>query len=220
MTDEQHTFVFADLAGYTALTEAHGDELAAEIALEFCSAVNRHLPDEAEDIKMLGDACLLRIGEASEAVALGLQLTGEFANRHGFPDVRVGMHTGAAVRRGSDWFGSTVNVAARVAAIAGPGDVLLSSATWKAAAVCAGVIFEDRGTHELRHVSKPMHIYRARLESTHGGIERWAVDPVCHMRIETGRAAATIDHDGIRYLFCSDECAARFALSPSAYRPD
>ncbi|HZA90202.1 MAG TPA: hypothetical protein VE401_08200 [Solirubrobacterales bacterium] len=40
-----HTFLFADLAGFTALTEAHGDEEAAELAAEFCTRVRRLLPD-------------------------------------------------------------------------------------------------------------------------------------------------------------------------------
>ena len=70
---------------------------------------------------MLGDACLLRVGPAPDAVALGLRLTGALPRRDGFPEVRVGMHTGTAARRGADWFGSTINIAARVAALAGTG---------------------------------------------------------------------------------------------------
>ena len=159
---DEHTFLFADLAGFTALTEAHGDERAADIALEFCDSVNRLMPDDAEDLKMLGDACLLRIGRADDAVRLGLSLTARVAPRHGFPDVRVGMHTGSAVRRGSDWFGGTLNIAARVAELAGPSEVLLTSATLESAKSPGGIAFEDDGLHELRHVSSPVHLYRAR----------------------------------------------------------
>ena len=56
-----HTFVFADLAGYTALTEAHGDEHAADAAAEFCGAVRVLLPEHnTEEVKAIGDARLLR----------------------------------------------------------------------------------------------------------------------------------------------------------------
>ena len=217
MSDPQHTFVFADLAGFTALTEAHGDERAADIALEFCRELNRLLPDDSEDLKMLGDACLLRVGAARDAVALGLQLTGELARRHGFPDVRVGMHTGTAVRRGDDWFGSTINIAARVSALAGPCDVLLTAATRAAAGERDDVVYEDRGTHELRHVAAPGRLYQARRETAEGDSARWVTDPVCQMRLDAEQASTSIVHDGAEMFFCSAVCAGRFVRAPERY---
>ena len=157
----RHTFVFADLAGFTALTEVHGDDRAADVAVEFCRSVNRLLPPGAEDLKMLGDACLLRVDAAADAVALGLTLTGEVAARHGVPDVRVGMNTGTVVRRGAEWFGAAINIAARVAAMPGPGEVLLTRATREAVGDPPGLRFVDRGVHELRHVTAPVQLYRA-----------------------------------------------------------
>lgn len=156
-----HTLVFADIAGFTALAEVHGDEVAADIAIGFCRSVNRLLPSDAEDLKMLGDACLLRVGNAADAVLFGLRLTSEIAPRHGFPEVRVGMNTGTAVRRGSEWFGAAINVAARVAGLAGPGEVLLTAATREHAGTPNGVILESRGAQELRHVAAPVQVFRA-----------------------------------------------------------
>ena len=219
-TATRHTFVFADLAGFTALTEAHGDERAADVALEFCWGLNRLLPPDAEDLKMLGDACLLRVGSAADAVALGMHLTCELAPRHGFPDVRVGMNTGTAARRGADWFGATLNVAARVSELAGPGEVLLTAATRDQAGAPPGVVFEDRGIHELRHVSAPAHLFRARSSTTKGHQERWLIDPVCRMRLDPRRAAASLVHQGTEVFFCSAYCAQRFSESPARYLAD
>lgn len=220
MSAEEHTFVFADLAGFTALTEAHGDEHAADIALDFCAELNRLLPDDAEDLKMLGDACLLRVGDAAQAVRLGVRLTGALAPRHGFPDVRVGMHTGPAVRRGSDWFGSAVNTVARVAELAGPGDVLLTSATRAAAGSMPAVGLEDCGAQELRHIGEPVHVYRARSTAAADHDERWVVDPVCRMRLDAEHAATSRTEDGTEYFFCSSLCAGRFVRSPERYLRD
>ena len=217
MSDQRHTFVFADLAGFTALTEAHGDERAADIALEFCRELNRLLPEDAEDLKMLGDACLLRVGTASDAVGHGLRLTGELARRHGFPDVRVGMHTGTAARRGDDWFGSTINIAARVAALAGPCDVLLTSATRDESRDRDGVLFEDRGEHELRHVATPVRLYRAVREVPDDRDERWVIDPVCQMRLDAEHASTSIVRDGNELFFCSASCADQFVRAPERY---
>lgn len=216
----QHTFVFADLAGFTALTEVHGDEYAADVALAFCRELGRLLPDDAEDLKMLGDACLLRVGDAAAAVKLGVELTCGLAPEHGFPDVRVGMSTGPAARRGSDWFGSTINTAARVSELAGPGDVLLTAATRAAARAPAGVQFEDCGTQELRHISEPARLYRARSERADDHAGRWVIDPVCQMRLDVAQAATSLTHESSERFFCSALCAGQFARAPERYLRD
>ena len=157
----ESTFLFADLVGFTALTEELGDEHAANLATAFCSELNRHLPADAEDVKMLGDSCLVRAGSAADAIGLGLELTRGLAPDYGFPDVRVGMHTGTAVQRGNDWFGSGVNIAARIVAVAPPGDVLLSETTRAAAHGTTYVMLQDLGEHALRNVARSVRLYRA-----------------------------------------------------------
>jgi class 3 adenylate cyclase len=107
------TFLFADLSGFTALTEAHGDEQAADLVGGFCVAVRRLLAaHQAQEVKTIGDALMLRAGDAAAAIRLGLRIVHDVGAQHGFPQVRVGMHTGPAVERGGDWFGATVNLAA------------------------------------------------------------------------------------------------------------
>ena len=113
------TFLFADLSGFTALTEAHGDRQSADIATEFIVSI-RDLVSlyDAEEIKTIGDAVMVRSREADAAIRLGLQITQLAHQRSRFPVAHVGMNTGPAERRDSDWFGATVNLAARVAAAA------------------------------------------------------------------------------------------------------
>ena len=198
------------------MTEAHGDEAAADLALGFCADLNQHLPDGAEDVKMIGDACLVRTNEAAEAVRFGLDLTCKVAARHGFPDVSVGMHTGTAARRGADWFGSAVNIAARVGERAAAGRVLLTATTREAAGDPPDVSFEDQGEYDLRHVSRPVRIFAAISEASTSGTD-WAVDPVCRMRVDAARRAATASHHGTEFSFCSPECADKFAADPDRY---
>lgn len=140
------TFLFADLAGFTALTEAHGDEQAADTATEFCAAVRAMLEEfEAQELKSIGDAVLIRAPHPGEAVELGLRIVEEIGSRPGAPVIPVGMHTGTAVERSGDWFGAAVNVAARVAAIAGGGEVLLTDSTREAAGALGGVSLHRHG---------------------------------------------------------------------------
>jgi adenylate cyclase len=99
---EFHTFVFADLAGSTALTEAHGDEQAADLVAEFSEAVRQPMADHrAEQVKTIGDAVMMRAQDAADAVRLALRVVNDIGARHGFPIIRAGMHTGPAVERGA-----------------------------------------------------------------------------------------------------------------------
>src|SRR6516225_3054394 len=99
------TFLFADLSGFTALTEVHGDEQAADLAASFFQDARSLLASRgAREVKTLGDSILIRCDSAKEAIGLALRLVRDVGARHGFPSVRVGMHTGPAVERDGDWF--------------------------------------------------------------------------------------------------------------------
>ena len=80
------TFLFADLSGFTALTEVHGDEQAADLAGGFCAAVRRLLADhQAHEVKTIGDALMLRAGDAAAAIQLGLRIVHDVGAQHRFP---------------------------------------------------------------------------------------------------------------------------------------
>src|SRR5207244_12838389 len=135
-----HTVLFTDRVGVTALTEARGDDGGAEIALGFYEQVRRLLPDHrAEEVKTIGDALMLRCEDPRLAIRLGLRIVDDLEELPGFPPVRVGMHTGTAVTRAGDWYGTTVNVAARLCGATGGGQVLVSECTRRAAGRLRGV---------------------------------------------------------------------------------
>jgi adenylate cyclase len=217
VADRDHTFLFADLAGFTALTEAHGDEEAANLAGSYFEQVAELLPDHGgEQIKTIGDALMVRTGDAAEAIRLALRIVHELGTQHGFPNVRVGIHTGPAVERGGDWFGATVNTAARVSGLASGGEVLLSDATREAAGEIEGVNLREWGRQELKNVKAPVLIYAA-LRPGERSDEGLDLDPVCRMAVEPGRSAGRLVYEGTEYRFCSLECASRFAAAPEGY---
>jgi adenylate cyclase len=80
---------------------------------------------------------------------------------HGAPAVRAGLHHGAAVERDGDFFGATVNLAARVSGQAVGGEVLLTAHTAALAADLKGVLYESRGRRELRNVREPVELVAA-----------------------------------------------------------
>jgi class 3 adenylate cyclase len=211
------TFLFADLSGFTALTEAHGDEQAVELVSGFCVAVRRLLAThQAQEVKTIGDALMLRTGDAAAAIRLWLCIVHDVGARHGFPLVRVGMHTGPAVEREGDWFGATVNLAARVSAAAAGGEALLTAATRDAAGQLGDVELRERGRWAFRNVAEPIQVYAAVRQ----GVQSSAglpIDPVCRMAVARDRAAGRITHQGVEYHFCSKECARVFDAHPDRY---
>lgn len=214
------TFLFADLAGFTALTEVHGDAEAADLAAGFFDSVRALLSEhKATEVKVIGDELMIRGEDAGQAVRLGLRIIHEIGARHRFPAIRIGIHTGPAVERDGDWFGSTVNVAARIAGIATGGEVLLSDQTRQAAGAVENLEFEQRGRRELKNIREPVLLFAAvrPAERTEKGLP---IDPVCHMAVDPEHCAGSLRHEGGEYHFCSLRCAAAFASRPGDYTED
>jgi len=214
---EQQTFLFADLAGFTALTEAHGDDEAADLVTGFTAAVRELLPKyDAEEVKTIGDAVMIRCRRADAAVQLGLRIVEEIGRRDRFPSIRVGMHSGPAAERGGDFFGATVNLAARVAGVAPGGQVLLTEAAWKVAGASAGTTIVELGRESLRNVADPVLLLRARGSEPEDDGEL-PIDPVCRMAVEPVSSAGVLHNGGADYHFCSIECVRAFAADPDRY---
>jgi adenylate cyclase len=162
MSDE-HTFLFADLVGFTALTDAEGDDRAAEVALTLQRRIRALLADHGgEDVKALGDGVMLRCVAPRAAVHLGLRIVDELDGDPGCPPVRVGIHSGPAVTSGGDWYGRAVNVAARLCSVAAGGEVLVSEATRQGAGRMRSIDFGERRLHWLRNVTEPIGTYSVR----------------------------------------------------------
>jgi class 3 adenylate cyclase len=162
----EHTFLFADLVGFTALTDTEGDDRAADVALGLYERVRRLLPQfGAEELKTLGDGVALRCDDAADGIALAVRLVEELDSEPAFPPVRVGVHTGPAVQRQGEWYGRAVNVAARLCSAAGGGEVLVSEWTRSAAQRLKWVEFGERRLHWLRNVTEPIGAYVASATS-------------------------------------------------------
>lgn len=210
---DPRTFAMVDLAGYTALTETHGDEQAADLATTFARLAKSCLAASDRLIKPIGDAVLLASNTPSEGLELVDRLLTATSELDGFPLARAGLHHGAAVQRDGDVFGAAVNLAARVAAQASGGQTLVTRAVADAARA-EGRAVTSVGTVVLRNVTAPQTLFEVSLgpARTAGG-----VDPVCRMWIDDGDAALLLRHNGRRYWFCSVECLGQFASARDSY---
>jgi adenylate cyclase len=122
----RQTILFADLCGFTEYTRLHGDERAADLAVSFHDRVRMLAGEEGcTFVKSIGDAVMVHSDDCEIALRLACRIVA-LGERGDYPPVRVGVDTGPAVQRNGDWYGSTVNAAARVAAAATPGELLLT----------------------------------------------------------------------------------------------
>ncbi len=204
------TFGFIDLAGFTALTEAHGDFDAADMAAKFTELTRASLGVGDRLIKTLGDAVLVTSRTPSAALDLVDRLLTAAAIDKTLPALRAGLHHGSAVERGGDVFGAAVNLASRVSAEAYAGEVL---ATAGVAAVARerGIPVVEIGGVALKNVRDVTML--SSLGFMVGAIDS-AIDPVCQAIVDRRSAAGQLTHDQKIYWFCSLTCAAAFASNP------
>jgi class 3 adenylate cyclase/YHS domain-containing protein len=213
MTSER-TIAFVDLAGFTALTETHGDQAAVDLLDTFTGITAAAIQDTGTElVKTIGDAVMLAADTPDAAVGAVQRLFEAAYDRDGFPEPRAGLHHGPVIARDGDFFGATVNLAARVASRAGSGQAL-ATGTVLDAAHKAGLDTVSLGMHQLRNIFEPVELWAVELCPTHIDL---SVDPVCRMRLACQAAVGRVRHDGIEYRFCSLPCTAAFAADPDRY---
>ncbi|WP_237568695.1 YHS domain-containing protein [Mycolicibacterium lacusdiani] len=203
--DARAAIVFVDMSGYTALTEVHGDHVAAQFAVDFADMATAALGTDDELIKTMGDAVMVASADAPAALAFLRRLGAAAGRADGFPMLRAGVSAGVVVKRGGDVYGTTVNAAARLAALALPGQVVVCRDV-AAFAREVDLPIEALGLVSIRNMAEPMELFAV---DTAGGHQQH-VDPVCRMHVNATSAAATLSRDGRTYRFCSRACADRF----------
>lgn len=215
MNDTMITVAFADLAGFTALTEAHGDLDAVSVIERFDAMARELASSHIRVVKVVGDEVMLAGDDPADAALAVLALATVVHATPRFPLVRAGVHHGPVVARAGDYFGTTVNVASRLTSIANPGQVIASSDVATAVRERTTAIVTDLGLRELRNLSEPLHVFE--LLASGNVAPGQIVDPVCRMRLDPVHRNVSIEVAGQTVRFCSEECARRYAHHPGWY---
>jgi adenylate cyclase len=152
---------FLDLVGYTRLTEEHGDQAAAALAGRLAVLVGRSSREHGGvPVKWLGDGVMVYFRDPAGAVLAALGMV-EQLPAAGLPPAHVGVAAGPVVVQGGDYFGRTVNLAARIAAYARAGRVLVSEPVAERVPA-QGVTFVEAGLVQLQGIADPVRLLEAR----------------------------------------------------------
>jgi adenylate cyclase len=149
---------FADLAGYTRLTEEAGEEEAVDAVERFIEDVEVTLPEGARVIKTIGDEVMIVGSDAAALVDWAVGFQRLVADRRPLP--RIGLHYGPTLYRDGDYYGREVNQAARVAARAAGGEVLVTRPVVDLAG--PHLEFERIGEVRLKGFEQPTELFVAR----------------------------------------------------------
>jgi adenylate cyclase len=156
---------FADLSGYTRLTEEAGDEVAADVSVKLAALVNdvasRH---RGSVVKLLGDGVLFHFKSPQDAVMASLEIL-DRVGPDGLPPAHVGVNAGPMIYEEGDYFGRTVNIAARIASQAGPHQVLVGEDVLPHLTP-AGFRVQEAGAFALKGIEEPLRLYEAKRDDS------------------------------------------------------
>jgi adenylate cyclase len=206
------TFGFIDLAGFTALTEEHGDFDAADVATRFAELARAALGSDDKLIKTIGDAVLVTSPSPGEALDLVERILASAVGEQRLPAMRAGLHHGPAIERDGDVFGAAVNLAARVAAEAYAGEVIVTADVADAARE-HGIPVVEIGPVKLKNVSDVTALFS--IGFMVAAVDSAAIDPVCQAVVDRRAAIGQLRYGQTVFWFCSLTCAAAFASNPS-----
>jgi adenylate cyclase len=153
------TLCFIDLTGFTRYTEEEGDIEALDVIENFVAGVESTLPREAAIVKTIGDEVMVVSPDAASLTQWAVEFLGRFSAR---PQPRVGIHSGEAVYRDGDYFGSQVNLAHRVVNRALAGEVLVTDKVAEAIATRPNLGLEPIGQVSLKGFPVPTELFVVR----------------------------------------------------------
>ena len=195
----EETWCFVDVAGFTALTDVHGDVAAADLVERFVLLVRDALGDQSRLVNTVGDAVFVTCDDPIAAVEFLDKLFRAADSEADFPTLRAGIHHGPVVKRGGSVFGASVNLAARVAGQARGGQILATRVVARLIEPRA-VETTDLGKFRLRNIAEPVGLVAVHVAKE--GSSK-VLDPVCRMSVAPEHAPARLRHGGADYWFCS-----------------
>ena len=162
------TIGFADLVGFTSLGEALPPEDLEKLSQHLADLTREVAVGPVRFIKTIGDEVMLVSPDPAPLLDAVLKLIDATDGDDGFPRLRAGLATGMAVSREGDWYGSPVNLAARVTGAARPGSVLVAEATRDAIGDDVRFTWSFAGGKRLKGIKADVKAFRARRAQATG----------------------------------------------------
>jgi adenylate cyclase len=156
-------FAFLDLTGYTRLTEERGDEAAAELAANLTELVSGEVGRrDGRAVKWLGDGVMFSFRDPASAVLATIEVGRRTADV-GLPPAHAGVAVGPVIFQDGDYYGRTVNLASRLAALARPSQTLVEGVVERLVGQSKDIDFRDLGDVPIKGMIAPVQVFEAVL---------------------------------------------------------
>lgn len=208
--------VFVDLASFTSLTESMGDVTATELLSRFSQLVRRAVNHcDGRVVKQIGDAFMLVFPDATSAFRGALEIQQRAQDEPQFLGTRLGVHCGAVLYREGDYFGATVNVAARITAEASRNQIVVTGAARESGTPLPHTELVPLGSFKLKGLSEAVELFE--LRSHHSSVVEKPVDRVCGMQLAPNEVVGRVAVGAGERVFCSLKCLNQFSEDPGRY---
>jgi adenylate cyclase len=201
--------LMADLSGFTAMTEVHGSEMAAQMIDKYVSLVKSSLKGQSVMLERVGDQVVVISPDPDDLAETALALIESSGREKNFLSIHAGLHYGNVLELAGNYYGSTINLTARIAAKARQGKVLCSKNFIDALSQTGRFRYIYHGKFNFRNVLEAKEIIEL-LPVEAINIDEKYICPVCHMQLDQNEISYEYIHDGEAYYFCSEECKALF----------
>lgn len=191
----------ADLSGYTALTETHGSSVAADLIDKYIEIIKECLQGDCHFHERTGDEVMIVSSSVNDLLATAEMILKKTSNENNFLQVHGGLHYGKILERNNNYFGSTINVTARIVSKANPGTFWCSEEFVKAVPHKTTFRFLSKGSHSLKNITAEVKMFELRNEN----LSTVDIDPICRMLINKKENAITHHHEN-NLFFCSENC--------------
>jgi adenylate cyclase len=214
LMERDTAILIADLSGYTALTEAHGASMAADLVDKYVAVIKSSLVGDCVLHQSIGDEVVIVSPSPEQLLATTHVLLHKLKNENHFLQVHGALHYGKLLLRNNSFFGSAINLTSRMANIAPRGSVFCSKEFIDSLKEKNDVIFKPAGLHQFKNVSGEKELFELVFTSD----EIVFIDPVCRMIIKDLNTA--VPHPQVeRMYFCSDNCLNAYIAKPVAGVP-
>jgi YHS domain-containing protein/class 3 adenylate cyclase len=197
------SFLIVDIAGFTALTEIHGDYSAFKLVDKYNQIVNDSLNPEVFLVERKGDEFLI-VSDCSDClIKTALCLLRNVENIKNFPTIHIGLHIGKVIESGGKYYGHTLNLTSRISQYSNGGEILCSEAFLRNTINKELYNFIPKGKIKFKNVMKPISLYSIIPEIQNVNL---AIDPICKMQIDIESTEFKYTNDQNEYYFCSQDC--------------
>lgn len=208
------SFLIADLAGYTSLTETHGDLLAVKTVYRYIEIIKNCLNPESKIIERIGDEVLIMSVNPKDLLHTAINLLDAIENEADFPSIHLGIHFGKILIREGKYFGTTLNLTSRISSHSKGGQILCSREIVELLRDQHDFDFIELGYIRFKNITNPVEVFEVKVKS---GDLHIAIDPVCKMQVNKTHTLSKTSFNNSIFYFCSHECLTLFIDKPEIF---